>query len=587
MGDLLETNKPMYMLLPLDEAPFAVNANARSVTIPAEFAKCGAVKGDNYCEIATFVIDRYFDYKDLAEANIAIQWVNANNEEGISHIQLIDLESEEGKIRFGWPLVENITKYPGPIKFAIRFFVPSETEANKFDYLLNTLPATLTVKDGLNVINPKHIHENDYNEFKSFVKNSQNPAYITPVSPFFTEVNGGIDLDKYAAIDLDTNELKFEAQAVASDLGDITYKWFYIPSGSTKKQEIVGGDGVYEVKLTDYVKVDLITDENGVVTNKKGLDKYWVKTGSDEAASYILYTGDWPPAADAELYEIVTSLSFEDSEVDVVGEYWVEAVNTIGTNSVNPVPSTHCIVPAPNAMVYTKDLKAHEFAVAPAAGQAPKADLAIELKADGNNPTITYAWYKSTTGADGDFGEAIPGADSTTYSAAEAGWYKVIPVARLNRKIESEESNICKVTMLPAEPVIQKMSYKLETATDYTELPSLADGGTMLDVYKFGNIINLKVETDLDNAAELGLLSEGLTYVWYVQEPDTNPRQLTAKDIGSNTLLEVGTNLNSGEIKVRCVADGAKYTYSCDIINTIQGATAKVNSSSYNTFTIA
>ena len=68
MGDLLVLNKPIYMLLPLDEAPFIINANARTISVPAEFTKCGAVKGDNYCEIATFVIDRYFDFKDLAEA---------------------------------------------------------------------------------------------------------------------------------------------------------------------------------------------------------------------------------------------------------------------------------------------------------------------------------------------------------------------------------------------------------------------------------------------------------------------------------------------------------------------------------------
>lgn len=586
MGDLLETNKPVYMLLPLDEAPFVINANARSVTIPAEFAKCGAVKGDNYCEIATFVIDRYFDHKDLAEANIAVQWVNANNEEGISHIQLIDLESEEGKIRFGWPLIEDITRYPGQVKFAIRFFVPSATDANKFNYLLNTLPSVLTVKDSLNVINPKHIHENDYNEFKSFIKNSQNPAYTIPVSPFFTEVNGGIDLPKYAAVDLESNELALQAQAVAADLGDITYKWFYIPSGSNVKKEIVGGDGIYEVKLSDYVPVELEVDEEGNVVSKKTLDKYWVKTGSDEAESYALYTGEWPPAADAELFELATSLTIEDNEADVVGEYWVEAVNTIGANSVNPVPSTHCIIPAPNKMVYTKDLKDHMFAVSAAAGKPAKADLTIELKADGNNPNITYAWYKSSTGADGLY-EAIAGANGATYGAGEAGWYKAIPVARLNRKTESEESNICKVTMLPQAPVIQKMSYKLDNATEYTELKKLSDGGAMLDVYKFGNIINLKIETDLDDAADLGLLSESLTYVWYVQEPDTLARKLTEKDIGSNTLLEVGTNLNSGEIKVRCVADGAAYTYYCDIINEIQGATAKVESNLYNTFTIA
>jgi hypothetical protein len=235
-------------------------------------------------------------------------------------------------------------------------------------------------------------------------------------------------------------------------------------------------------------------------------------------------------------------------------------------------------------MVYTKDLKNHVFAVAPAAEQAAKADLTIELKEDNNEPAITYAWYKSTTGADGDFGEAIPGADAASYSAAEAGWYKAVPVARLNRKIESKESNICKVTMKPMSPVIEKLSYKLKTATEYAEL--LPDE-TMADVYANGDIIYLKIETDLDDAADLGLLSEGLTYTWYVQEPDKVARKLAESDIGLNHLLDIGTVLNSNEIRVRCRVDGKAYNYFCVITNTIQGETASVDSTSYNTFTIA
>lgn len=578
MGDLLDTGKPMYMLLPLDEAPFTINANTRAVSIPSEFAKCGAVKGDNYCEIATFTVDRYFDYKDLADASIAVQWVNANKEEGISHIQLIDLESEEGKIRFGWPLTENITKYPGQIQFAVRFYVPSETDASKFDYLLNTLTTTLSVKDGLNVVDPKHIHENDYDEFKNFVKNSQNPAYTTPVSPFFTTANGGIDLAKYGAVDLTTNELEFSAQAVAKDLGAITYKWFYVPAGSADKTEITEDNAAPTYTLTtDYVKVESIPET-------KGLDKYFINTGSDEAESWTLYTGEWPPVEGTELYEVVTTLKIEDTENDVVGEYWVEAINTIGTNSTNPSPSTHCIVPAPNAMEYVKNLKAHVFAVAAANGETPKADLVIELKADGNKPTVTYAWHKSTTGVDGEY-TVIAGADGASYSATEAGWYKAVPLAQLNRKKESVESNICKVTKKPAKPVITKMSYKLDGATDYTELEK---DGEMLDVYKFGNLISLKIDTDLDGTQELGLLSEKLIYTWYVQEPDAMARKLTENDCGNNTLLDKDVQLNSKEIKVRCVADGAVYNYFCVITNDIQGETAETNSANeYNTFTIA
>lgn len=122
-----------YLLLPLDEAPFEINANTREIKIPPEFAKCSGVQTDNYAEIITFTIDRYFDYKDLLNATIAVQWVNANNEPGISIIDLIDKETlgSENKIRFGWPLGGEMTAAAGSLKFAVRFFTQQVDESGK------------------------------------------------------------------------------------------------------------------------------------------------------------------------------------------------------------------------------------------------------------------------------------------------------------------------------------------------------------------------------------------------------------------------------------------------------------------------
>jgi len=576
MGDLIGLQKPMYILLPLDEAPFVINANARTVTIPNEFAKCGAVKGDNFCEIATFTIDRYFDYKDLADASIAVQWVNANKEEGISHIHLIDLESIEGKIRFGWPLTEDITKYPGQVQFAVRFYVEDESNKGKFKYLLNTLTNSLMVKDGLNLVNPMHERADNYDMFASFIKNSQNPAYTIPVTPLFVEANGGIDLKKYGAIDLDSNMLELKAQAVAADLGAITYKWIYVPSGTDNKIEILESNATYTVEPLKHVEVNPIPE-------KKRLDKYFINTGSEEAKSFEEYLGDWPPEEGTKLYEVVSALTINDTETDVVGEYWVEAVNTIGTNSTNPSPSTHCIVPAPHAVEYNKNLKAHEFALAAAAGSTPKVDLAIELKPDGNNPDISYTWYKSTESPTSGY-EVIRGAETNVYTASEPAWYKVAPLARLNRKEEDNVSNVCKVTRLPAAPVIQKLWYKL-IAPHVTEYSELTKDQDMYPAYKFGDTVKLKIDTDLDDGNLL--YTENLTYEWYVQEPDKMARKLTESDKGLNTLVDVDSNLNSKEIVVRCVSDGSVFNYFCIITNTINGKTAEINSSSYNTFTIA
>ena len=54
--------QPKFTMIPTDESPFEINANTRTINVPASFSKCAGVVGDNMCEIITFTIDRYFDY---------------------------------------------------------------------------------------------------------------------------------------------------------------------------------------------------------------------------------------------------------------------------------------------------------------------------------------------------------------------------------------------------------------------------------------------------------------------------------------------------------------------------------------------
>lgn len=154
--------QPKFVMIPSDESPFEINANTRTISVPASFSKCAGVVGDNMCEIITFTIDRYFDYTDLANARICVQWklpakVGEEAEEGISHIGLIDLNTVSGKIRFGWPLTEALTKNAGNISFAVRFYVEKTiTDADdesqtQFVYLFNTLPANIPIREGLNI----------------------------------------------------------------------------------------------------------------------------------------------------------------------------------------------------------------------------------------------------------------------------------------------------------------------------------------------------------------------------------------------------------------------------------------------------
>ena len=62
-----------YTILPLDENYFMIDANSRTITVPADFKRNGiAVQGDEVAEIVYFKINRYFDFMDLNNAEIYI-----------------------------------------------------------------------------------------------------------------------------------------------------------------------------------------------------------------------------------------------------------------------------------------------------------------------------------------------------------------------------------------------------------------------------------------------------------------------------------------------------------------------------------
>jgi len=100
------TNTPaleIYTRLPLDEPPFFIDANKRTIEVPKDFAANGvSVQGDEIAEILFFKIDRFFDATDLNECDIYVQWrsseldENGKPKEGVSKTWIKDIESEPG-----------------------------------------------------------------------------------------------------------------------------------------------------------------------------------------------------------------------------------------------------------------------------------------------------------------------------------------------------------------------------------------------------------------------------------------------------------------------------------------------------------
>ena len=203
-----------YVMLPLDdesESPFKINANTRNISTP----KITVLQDDQNAEIIIFEIDRYFDYKDLNETSIWVQWTapgpNGSMREGASEIELRDL-SIPNKMRLGWFVDSDITAYPGTVKYSVRFW--NQENINGTDtvvYSFNTVTSSFTVTPSLQRLNV----DVDVNApirdsiFRKAIKNSQivTEGVALPLTPSFS--TPGKELEPTAS--LKDNALTFEA----------------------------------------------------------------------------------------------------------------------------------------------------------------------------------------------------------------------------------------------------------------------------------------------------------------------------------------------------------------------------------------
>lgn len=553
MADLIGIDSN-YVMIPTDEKPFEINANNRTITVPADFSKCAGIAGDAMCEIITFTIDRYFDYVDLANTHICIQWVTPDKREGISHISLIDTETISGKIRFGWPLTEDIASVAGNVNFAVRFFT-KDTEG-KVVYLFNTLTASLPIKQGLQLVNPTE-EANAVSIFKDFIKNSNNPSYPIPSPVFFGAP--GKNLKTQASIGAD-NTLTLEGQAIVEDNGYIQYQWYFLEN-DTETAIKVENDSRFEVK--DVYK--LIDGSNG----RDGSEQYYTKAVDAEAYTLVV-SKDLP---DTDLYERYTTLTIKDSDAkNVTGQYWFGATNYIGSNEVvlNPDNSDEDPKVAINAINYTNETYSNKclvpFPVDVVIDALPenqfiedKNTLKAVVNEDSGNPIREYTWYRDEV--------VISGETDETCDTIIPGYYSVSVKSILNRTEKESQSNVCRVLNLPEVPAV-KLLTKSENEIDYVDYIGDMD-------LKMGAIVSLKVELVDSDFANNELKSDELLYRWYVAEPEKSARLLTSNDIGVDKILVPGTLLDTDSITV-CKINGSDSVYSffCEIENKLVNKSA-------------
>lgn len=594
IADIYNADNSFLIKLPVDEPALAIDANRRTIDTTL-FNRTANVQSDEVAEIAVFSIDRYFDYMDLATTEIWVQWTAPGEDgtlrEGATLIELKDLETEPGKLRFGWPLGSEITAVPGNVQFAVRFFKRGTVvleadkdgnpvkEENKIIYSFNTLPANLRISNALQPeLNPSDEQHKPHSLFVYAITNSlyNGKDVIVPQTPSFAAP--GLDLPITATLN-ENDTLTLKAQAVVGDLGTVHYTWYFTSAV---------GDGV--PKLADEV-----ADEKGNKLGTSGImfseidstreilsEDYWVEAAEDatfaptelyeqvDGIAYVPYYGNFPAIDEngnpIKLYEKFTTFTIapltETSGVaDVTGVYQVRAVNETTIKGMHR-DSGECTLVSPSDIIISENLPAKAIMVAAEEGVEPSIELKLLVnRIENDNSAYSYCWKNGLTpNKDALTGDEF--VDSNVLEVKTPGYYSADIKSHLNRqtKMDTEHVNVTKVTFMPEKPEfeVDLDTYKATIEANYYETDSLIpiDGDVVLafdaTVENAGDDADLY---DKDN-----LYSEGLTYSWFVTTPDETPKALTKDDI-------VAGSVYSNSITIAKTVKGILYT--CEVTNTL------------------
>lgn len=453
----LPARKDKFLMLPLDEEMFEINADTRTITIPPNFRKAGiGVQGDVIAETLLFKVNRFFDTMDFNNCDIFVQWEGpaAAGQDPVQYVYpvtMIDIETyaDEGKMVFGWPVSENLTATSGNIKFSVRFI---KTDAsNKVVYSFSTLTAQAVINPGLNFDFNTARHDDMVNSlFEQIIENSEASIGISAVAPTF--IASPDDKVYLAELSGDDNKGKYkgtlEYSVAVSDLGDVTYKWYRKPNADAARIYLGVEDGT---ALPNHA---IKKDYRPAATPLSASKNYFEKINN---TTWVRYAGDIASADASNLYERYTVLTISgalndinpDGSSKVTGLYFVEAVNRLGSRE-KTARSKVVECPAPTNPQITTNL--------PAATILDKdtglATLTIAYTKDAqaqDDVVWLYSTNKETwTTAVNDEGQPL--STGKSISVDDVGYYKADVNSVMNLGRATSSTAIGKVTNLPVAP---------------------------------------------------------------------------------------------------------------------------------------
>ena len=501
LKDLVVEKKadPYFLILPgiTDEEPFEINANTRTIKIPDAFKNGIGVQGDHFAEVIYFSIDRYFDATDLFEQEAFIQWeapaqgVN-QKDTGLTLAINKTVNLIPGKVVFGWPISENITKIPGNLKFSVRFFTreQDEKDSSKFTlkYNFSTLTATIKINPGLDFDLSDDAYyqallEDNTDAVMALYKNSSSygldyPASI-PIfeSSFYNPLIGNYDLIDLAK-DLNTRA-KFDKKEDTNSFGTISYKWYHSVIENDKGNEI-----------TENNKKESYTEIESTINTNDSSEIYYIKDGD----SYKKYSGNisgGKTESGEVLYYKYTSYMPEEA-----GWYYVKATNAAGRGNSAEVNSEKWLINFAEAPNIEEDFEHYKIE-----------DDSITLSPiiTSNGGKTTYQWYKKVN--ESDKATILEGQTNETLTVNEEGYYSIKAINERNKDIKETISEDMRVTY-PASDFTLTYRYGDQEATGATFDPD--------------SILPLSVEIDFANPER----TDSYTIEWFEKLSKTEATSL-------------------------------------------------------------
>lgn len=536
---LIDVENPNYeyIMLPIDEPVFEINANTREITIPAGFKKLVSVQGDHIAETLIFSIDRFFDFVDLLNTQIYIQWIDENDADRATPVDMIHYDASTGKILFGWPISTEVTKKARNINFSVRFFIKEPGAQGKIQYSFNTKIHQISIAPALQPdLNADIRIEDTENYFTNAIVNS--PSTNTPPAAVPSFEAPGLNLP--ASVEVTSAAYELKVQAVASDAGYIDYvRWYHVTEDGTDDEVLIGSEK-YESVTTP------INDGKTVYYTSPSDGVYVPYTGEITAETTGLY----------ERYYIYTiPAATGDPETDITGGYKAQVVNRTGGNVSKTVSSNTCYIYGPGSssdIKYTTDLPDALFL----SGGVCSLPVVLDIPDKTGKTNITYVW-KSSEESDSSLTTDSELGTAATATATTPGWYQVVSTASRNRKSIDTNSNICKVTNYPVKPTITSPA------------EDAVINGSALNEYTL-------TITTASYSTPSALYSDELIYTWQGQKADDDEYVTITDALRDTYRISEDSLLNTNTLIVYGV-DGddlnKAISYKCIVTNKLNGTT--------------